>query len=212
MSRPFFRSILALAFFCIPAILSAGDHGAGDPIARNYVHPYDFPQHEDAPDHFYAGIEIPAGGFTKYEIDSDTGHIMVDRFVRMPVAYPANYGFVTQSMAGDGDPLDVLVITRAPLHPGVLIKVRPIAVLKTLDGGEVDDKIVAVPATKLDPTYERVKSIADLPDQDRERMEAFFRVYKQMKSEKVIEIKGWADVTEAKKMISQALAKYKENK
>lgn len=200
MFRPLLITI-ALTLLVLPAAGLAGE----------YVHPYDFPQHDKAPDTFYAGIEIPAGGFTKYEMDSKTGHIMVDRFVRMPVAYPANYGFVTQSLGGDGDPLDVLVITRAPLHPGVLIKVRPIAVLKTLDGGEVDDKIVAVPVTKLDPTYENIKDIGDLPEQDRQRIEAFFRVYKQMKSNKVIEIKSWGDVAEAKKMIQNALDAYKND-
>lgn len=178
--------------------------------ADGYVHPYDFPQDKDAPEQIYAGIEIPAGGFTKYEIDKDTGHVMVDRFVRMPVTYPANYGFITQSLGGDDDPLDVLVITRAPLHPGVLIKVRPIAVLKTLDGGEVDDKIVAVPVTKLDPTYEKIKNVEDLADQDRERIEAFFRVYKQMKSDKTVEIKGWAGAAEAKARIRTALDAYKK--
>ena len=201
MSQPL-TIALALVLMLAPVAAIAGD----------FVHPYDFPQHDDAPNTFYAAIEIPAGGFTKYEIDKKTGHIMVDRFVRMPVAYPANYGFVTQSMGGDGDPLDVLVITRAPLHPGVLIKVRPIAVLKTLDGGEVDDKIVAVPVTKLDPTYESIKDVGDLPEQDRQRFEAFFRVYKQMKSDKVIEIKDWAGVAEAKKMIKEALEAYKTGK
>lgn len=197
---------LALVLSLLALLLASAPGIAGD-----YVHPYDFPQHKKAPDTIFAGIEIPAGSFTKYELDSETGHVMVDRFVRMPVAYPANYGFVTQSLGGDGDPLDVMVVTRAPLHPGVLIKVRPIAVLKTLDGGEVDDKIIAVPVTKLDPTYEQVKDIGDLPDQDRQRIEAFFRVYKQMKSSKVVEVKGWADVGEAKRMIQAALEAYKSN-
>ena len=201
------RPMLTLPLCLLLAALLVPAAWAGD-----YVHPYDFPQTDNAPEELYAGIEIPAGGFTKYEMDSDTGHIMVDRFVRMPVAYPANYGFVTQSMSGDGDPLDVLVVTRAPLHPGVLIKVRPIAILKTLDDGEVDDKIVAVPATKLDPTYKDVKNIQDLPEQDRLRIESFFRVYKQMKSDKVIEIKGWADASEAKKVIGKALDAYKADK
>lgn len=202
MSRP----TKLIALLCFLALVLPADAGA----AGGYVHPYDFPQHKNAPNTFYAGIEIPTGGFTKYEIDSETGHVMVDRFVRMPVAYPANYGFVTQTLSGDGDPLDVLVMTRAPLHPGVLIKVRPIAVLKTLDGGEVDDKIVAVPTSKLDPTYKKVKNISDLPEQDKQRIESFFRVYKQMKSNKVVEIKGWADISEAKKMISDALDAYKK--
>lgn len=182
---------------------------SAEAYADGWIHPYDFPQHDDAPEEIYAGIEIPAGSFTKYEIDKETGYVLVDRFVRMPVAYPANYGFVTQSLGGDDDPLDVLVVTRAPLHPGVVIKVRPIGVLKTIDGGEMDDKIVAVPADKVDPTYKGVQGIDDLAEQDRERIESFFRVYKQMKSEKAIEIKGWADAAEAKKRIRDAHEAYK---
>jgi inorganic pyrophosphatase len=81
----------------------------------------------------------------------------------MPVAYPANYGSLTQSLAGDGDPLDVVFYTRAPMAPGTLIKLRAIGVLKMIDGGEKDDKIIAVPASKIDPTYDDIKNISDLP-------------------------------------------------
>ncbi|MEM9593182.1 MAG: inorganic diphosphatase [Acidobacteriota bacterium] len=178
-------------------------------LVGEWVHPYDFPQTDKVPDTFYAVIEIPAGGFTKYELDGDTGHVMVDRFVRMPVTYPANYGSITQTLGGDDDPLDVLVITREPLYPGVIVKARPVAILKSIDGGEVDDKIIAVPASKLDPTYDQVEDASDLPELDRKRIEAFFRVYKQLKSGKVVEVKGWADVDEAKKMIRGAVDAYR---
>ncbi len=110
----------------------------------------DFPQPDKVPDEFYAVTEIPAGGMIKYETDAKTGFIVADRFQSMPVAYPANYGSLTQSLGGDGDPLDVIFYTRAPLQPGTLIKLRPIGVLKMIDGGEVDDKIVAVPTSKID--------------------------------------------------------------
>lgn len=175
---------------------------------RVMLHPFDYPQSNDAPDAVFAAIEIPAGGFTKYEIDEDTGHVVVDRFVRMPVAYPANYGSITRSLGGDDDPLDILVITRTPLHPGVIIEARPIAILKTVDGGEIDDKIVAVPVSKLDPTYDEIREIDDLPALQKQQIEAFFRVYKQLRSDKKIEIKGWANATEAKKMIQRALDAY----
>ena len=177
--------------------------------AGEWVHPYDFPQTDEAPDEFYAVIEIPAGGFTKYELDDDTGYVMVDRFVRMPVAYPANYGSISQTLGGDGDPLDVLVYTREPLHPGVIIEARPVAILKSIDGGEVDDKIIAVPASTVDPSYDEIEDIDDLAEYDKKRLEAFFRVYKQLKSDKVIEIKGWAGAAEARKMLQEALDAYK---
>ena len=185
--------------FLLPALAVAGE----------WVHPFDFPQTDNAPDEFYAVIEIPAGGFTKYELDGDTGYVMVDRFVRMPVAYPANYGSISQTMGGDGDPLDVLVYTREPLHPGVIVKARPVAILKSIDGGEVDNKIIAVPAKKIDPSYNEIQDIDDLGEYDKKRLESFFRVYKQLKSDKVIEIKGWANAAEARKTLQQALDAYK---
>ncbi len=97
----------------------------------------------------------------------------------MPVAYPANYGSLTQSLAGDGDPLDVVFYT-ARRWPRTLIKLRAIGVLKMIDGGEKDDKIIAVPASKIDPTYDDIKTISDLPKIEQQRLEAFFRVYKEL--------------------------------
>ncbi len=111
----------------------------------------DFPQPENVPDEFYAVTEIPAGGMIKYETDAKTGFIVAARFQSMPVAYPANYGSLTQSLGGDNDPLYVIFYTRSPLQPGTLIKLGAIGVLKMIDGGEVDDKIVAVPTSKIDP-------------------------------------------------------------
>lgn len=190
---------LALTFALAPAAAAAS----------GWVHPFDFPQSDKAPEELYAVNEIPAGGFTKYEIDADTGLVLVDRFVRMPVAYPANYGSITQSLGGDEDPLDVLIYTREPLHPGVIVEVRPVAMLKMLDGGEVDDKVVAVPASKIDPSYDEIQDIGDLPEYDKKRLEAFFRVYKQLKSDKVIEIKGWAGAEEARRVVKKALDSYR---
>lgn len=194
------RFLLKLVVFCalVPGVAGA----------EGWVHPFDYPQSDKAPIEVYAVNEIPAGGFTKYEIDGDTGHVLVDRFVRMPVAYPTNYGSITQSLGGDNDPLDVLIYTREPLHPGVIVKVRPVAILKMLDGGEVDDKIVAVPASKVDPSYDEIQDIGDLASYDKKRLEAFFRVYKQLKSDKVIEIKGWSGAEEARRVVKQALDDY----
>jgi inorganic pyrophosphatase len=134
---------------------------------------------------------------------------MVDRFVRMPVAYPANYGSVCQTLGGDGDPLDVLVFTREPLHPGVIIEVRPVAILKTIDGGKTDDKIIAVPTNKIDPSYNKIQDIRDLPVDDRMRVEAFFRVYKQLRSDNPIRVKDWGGAEEAKKVLKMTMDAYK---
>lgn len=129
---------------------------------------------------FDAVIEIPADSAIKYERDEATGTLFVDRFLSMPVAYPANYGSILQSRSADGDPLDVLVYTRAPILPGAHIRVRAIGILRMTDGGDVDDKIIAVPVASVDPTYEPVREIDDLPVAERRRLEMFFRTYKQL--------------------------------
>lgn len=107
-------------------------------------------------------VKIPAGSFTKYETDADTGFIVVDRFQSMPVTYPTNYGSIVRSKGDDSDPLEILIFTREPIVPGALIKVRPIGVTNMLDGVEVDKKIIAVPTSKIDPIYDAIKSFEDL--------------------------------------------------
>ena len=124
----------------VKTILTAGLLLSAAAQAHNVL---EFPQPENNPEEFYAVTEIPTGGIIKYETDAKTGFIVADRFQSMPVAYPANYGSLTQSLAGDGDPLDVVFYTRAPMAPGTLIKLRAIGVLKMIDGGEKDDKIIA---------------------------------------------------------------------
>ena len=153
-------------------------------------------------------VEIPTGNAIKYEVDAD-GHLFVDRFLSMPVAYPANYGSMPRSLAGDGDPLDALILTRAPLHPGVLVQFRPIGVLRMVDAGEQDQKIIGVPTDKLDPAYSSIRDIGDLPRAERDRIEAFFRVYKALSEEgNPVRLDGYGDAEEAKALISGALERF----
>jgi len=135
-------------------------------------------QPRSAPDELVAMVEIPAGGQVKYELDEASGRMEVDRFLSMPVAYPVNYGILPCTEGGDGDPLDVLILTRIPVDPGALIRVRPVGVLRMRDGGEEDDKLVVVPLTGVDPTYEPVGALEDLPTTQLEAIRAFFEVYK----------------------------------
>ncbi len=131
----------------------------------------------------------------------------------MPVIYPANYGSITSTLAGDGDPLDALVYTREPIVPGAIIKVRPIGVLKMIDGGETDDKIVAVPTSKIDPTYDNIKEITDLPKIEQQRLEAFFRVYKQLpEGRKVVELGGFDTAETAANEVAKAIKAFSEKK
>ena len=128
----------------------------------------------------------------------------------MPVAYPANYGALPSTLAGDGDPLDALVLTREPLPPGVLLRFRPVAVLRMFDGGDADHKLVGVPADSVDPAYSDVRDLADLPAADRERVEAFFRVYKQLPASDAgrVVLEGWGDAEAARAMLEDARERF----
>ena len=149
-------------------------------------------------------VEIPAGSAIKYEVDAD-GRLFVDRFLSMPVAYPANYGSMPRTLVGDGDPLDALVLTRAPLHPGVLLRFRPVGVLRMSDRGEADEKIIGVPTDNVDPAYAAIRDIGDLPQAERERIEAFFRVYKDLLAGgNGVRLHGYGDADEAWALIRQA--------
>lgn len=179
---------------------------------RTILHPFDAAQPKSAPEQVLLAVEIPAGSFTKYEIGED-GLVYVDRFQSMPVAYPANYGSMPRTLAGDNDPLDALVLTRQPLHPGVLIKFRPIGVLRMLDDGEHDEKIIGVPTDKVDPTYAGILDIGDLPEIERQRIEAFFRVYKDLPvGRNPVELNGFGDAKEARRVISEAMQRFQETR
>ena len=123
------------------------------------------PAGKDLPNDIYVIIEIPANSSpVKYEIDKDADALFVDRFMSAPMFYPANYGYINNTLADDGDPLDVLVITPYPVVPGSVIRCRPIGILNMSDEAGEDAKLVAVPHDKLSPLYKEVKEIADLPE------------------------------------------------
>jgi len=177
---------------------------------QTWVHPFAVPQAGANPNEVLVVIEIPAGSVTKYEIDKTTGYLVVDRFQSMPVAYPANYGTIPSSLAGDGDPLDVLVLTREPIVPGAFIRVRPIGVLRMIDGGAEDDKVIAVPVSDVDPHYDAVRTITDLPQIERQRIEAFFRVYKDLPvGRNPVELGGFVGADAAMASVRAALDAYR---
>ena len=185
--------------------LCIGTAMAGEPGVR---HPFHAAQAKDAPESAVLAVEIPAGSMTKYEINEE-GLVFVDRFQSMPVAYPANYGSMPRTLAGDGDPLDALVLTREALHPGVLIRFRPVGVLRMEDDGEADQKIIGVPTDKVDPTYAGIRDLNDLPQAERDRIEAFFRVYKDLpKGRNPVRLSGYGDAAEAKALIRDAMQRF----
>lgn len=163
---------------------------------------------DEAPDVLNAIIEIPKGSNVKYEIDKDTGLISVDRFLHSAVYYPGDYGFFPRTYCDDGDPLDVLIITNIPILPGTLVRVRPIGLLKMIDGGEEDDKIIAV--YNDDPRFSDIKDIKQLSQHISKEIKHFFATYKALEN-KEVEVKDVQGLKEAKASIKHSIALYDKN-
>ena len=151
-------------------------------------------------------IEIPKLSRVKYELDKETGLIKFDRVLYSPMHYPANYGFVPQTLWDDGDPLDVLVLAHEPLMPGILIECRPIGQLPMNDGGEDDVKLLAVP-TK-DPRFNNTQDIKDLEPHLLSEIKHFFEVYKGLQKKEVI-VGVWEDKEKAQDSIEKSFQNYK---
>jgi len=141
-------------------------------------------------------IEIPKFSKNKYEIDKETGMIALDRVMHSAQDYPFDYGFVPQTLFDDGDALDVVLVTTYPLAPGILVKARPVAIMEMVDGGERDDKVVAVPVD--DPRFENVRDIGDLNPHFQKEMSHFFETYKKVQN-KEVSVGAWHGAGEAKK-------------
>ncbi len=151
-------------------------------------------------------IEVQTGGEpVKYEMDKKAGTLVVDRFLYTPMSYPGNYGFIPHTWSEDGDPCHVLVANTRPIIPGAVIAVRPIGVLKMEDEGGGDEKIVAVPTTKLTRRYEHVANYTDLPEITWKQIEHFFTHYKDLEPGKWVKMMGWGDAAEAERLIVEAI-------
>ncbi len=157
------------------------------------------------PDAVNVIIEINKGSKNKYEIDKETGLIALDRVAHTAQDFPFDYGFVPQSYWHDGDPLDVIVLTTYPLMPGILVKVRPVAIMNMIDSGDGDDKIIAVPVD--DPRWEHTHDLGDINKHTVKEIEHFYSTYKKLQ-DKVVEVTGFKGVDEAKKAIVEGLALY----
>ncbi|WP_221801015.1 inorganic diphosphatase [Oceanobacter mangrovi] len=164
---------------------------------------------KDLPNDIYVVIEIPANHAPiKYEIDKDMDCLMVDRFMATPMFYPANYGYVNNTLAGDGDPLDVLVVTPYPVQPGSVIRARPVGVLNMEDEGGEDVKLLAVPHTKLTKIYDDIQDINDVPELLRNQIAHFFENYKDLEAGKWVKVRDWGNAEDARKLIIEAAEAY----
>jgi inorganic pyrophosphatase len=151
-------------------------------------------------------VEVPIGGEPiKYELDKAAGTLVVDRFLHTPMRYPGNYGFVPHTLSEDGDPIDVLIANTRPILPGAVINVRPVGILNMTDESGGDEKIIAVPSTKLTQRYVDVRNHTDLPRITLEQIQHFFEHYKDLEPGKWVKIAGWGDAGEAKKRIQEAI-------
>jgi inorganic pyrophosphatase len=161
----------------------------------------------DSPEIVNVIVEIPQGSQNKYEYDKENNLIKLDRVLFSPLHYPGDYGLIPQTLAEDDDPLDALVLVSNSTYPGVLIEARPIGMLKMVDAGKVDNKILCV--AKNDPRYSEYKDVADIQEHVLKEIAHFFQVYKYLEG-KTVDIIGWLSVDEAKQVILKAENTYKQ--
>lgn len=165
---------------------------------------------KNAPEDINVIIEIPANyAPIKYEVDKEMDALIVDRFVATPMFYPANYGYVPQSLGDDGDPIDVLVVTPYPLQAGVVVRARPIGVLRMTDEKGADEKILAVPHSKLTTIYDAWQDIEDVPQLLKDQIKHFFENYKSLEAGKWVKLESWENKESAHKFIKTAVEAYK---
>jgi inorganic pyrophosphatase len=166
----------------------------------------------DPPNEVNALIEVPIGGEPiKYELDKKAGVLFVDRFLYTSMRYPGNYGFIPHTLSEDGDPLDVLVANTRPIFPGAIIAVRPIGILRMADEAGEDEKIVAVPTTKLTNRYAKIENYTDLPEIVTQQIEHFFSHYKDLEPGKWVKCRGWGNADDAKQIIREAIERAKRD-
>lgn len=171
------------------------------------------PTGKDVPNDFNVIIEIPMQGDpVKYEVDKDSGAIFVDRFMGTAMQYPTNYGYVPHTLADDGDPVDVLVMTPVPLIPGVVVRCRPLGVLLMEDEAGLDAKVLAVPVEKVCGLYSHLKTHQDVSEWRLNMIAHFFEHYKDLDKGKWVKINGWGDIEQAKKEIVDGVENFNNAK
>ncbi|EAI4298274.1 inorganic diphosphatase [Campylobacter lari] len=163
----------------------------------------------EVPNKLNAVIEIPYGSNIKYELDKESGAIMVDRVMYSAMFYPANYGFIPNTLADDGDPIDVLVLNEYPIQAGAVIPCRLIGVLLMEDESGIDEKLLAVPVSKIDPRYDSIKSLDDLPKASLDKIKNFFETYKMLEPNKWVKVKEFAGIEKASEILENSIKNYK---
>ena len=165
---------------------------------------------KDVPNVVNVLIENPANALpVKYELDKESGALFVDRFLATPMHYPLNYGFIPNTLSGDGDPIDVLVLSEYPITYGAVLPCKPIGVLLMEDEKGEDEKILAVPSEKMNSEYSKINEIEELPEVTLKKVEHFFEHYKDLEKGKWVKVAGYKDSKEAKNKILEAVERAK---
>lgn len=168
---------------------------------------HDISYGDDAPSIINMIVEIPRGSKNKYEIDKDTGLIKLDRAMRTSQDYPFDYGFVPRTLWDDNDALDVVILTTYPLATGIMVEARVVGVMRMIDCGEGDDKIIAVPSE--DPRWDNIKDLGDINLHTIKEMRHFFETYKTIDN-KIVQITGFEDVVAAREAVQKGIRLYAE--
>lgn len=158
-------------------------------------------------------IENPMGGDpVKYELDKETGVMFVDRFLHTSMYYPGNYGFIPKTLSGDGDPVDVIVISSVPVMPGAVMRAKPVGVLMMEDDAGMDEKIIAVPVPKLYPYHDNINALEDIRPIQREQIRHFFTHYKDLEKGKWSNPGAWGNAEDAARLILEGIERYNRKK
>ncbi len=161
------------------------------------------------PNNIKAIIEISYGSNIKYEIDKDSGALVLDRVMHSAMFYPANYGFINQTLSQDGDPADILIITPYPLAEASLVECRLVGVLIMEDESGIDEKLLAVPSSKIDPSFDEIQDLQDIPKHTLAKIKNFFETYKMLEPKKWVKVQGFKDKKSATKILEDAIKNYK---
>ncbi len=157
------------------------------------------------PEEMNVVVEIPQGSSIKYELDKASGMMVVDRFIHTAMVYPFNYGFIPHTLADDGDPMDVLLLSPQPVMPGCIVPARPVGMLEMEDESGIDTKIIAVPVRKIDPSYGEIEDIGDVDKHTRSLIAHFFERYKDLEPGKWVKINRFLGRTQAMKAIKKSM-------
>jgi len=161
------------------------------------------------PENVKAIIEISYGSNIKYEVEKESGALVLDRVMHSAMFYPANYGFVNQTLSQDGDPADILILTEYPLVEGCVSNCRLVGVLIMEDESGIDEKLLAVPTSKIDPSFDEIQDLNDIPKHTLAKIKNFFETYKMLEPNKWVKVQGFQDKASASKILDDAISNYK---